>query len=89
MAATILHKILAAVGIAGFSMAATLPTAVQAQCTAAVTACNPCSAACNPCAVAAGNLCAVAACNPCAVAACNPCAVSNSCSPCKFRPAPR
>ena len=35
MAANILHKILAAAGIAGFAMAATLPTAVQAQCTAA------------------------------------------------------
>ncbi len=56
MAATILHKILAAAGIAGFSMAATLPTAVHAECTAAATACNPCAAACNPCAAA----------NPCA-----------------------
>ena len=62
MAATILHKILAAAGIAGFAMATTLPTAVQATCTAAAAACNPCSAsasACNPC-------------NPCAAA--QPCA---------------
>ena len=90
MAATILHKILAAVGIAGFAMA-TLPEPVHAGCTAAAAscnpcaaacgACNPCAAACNPCELLLCNPCAAAACNPCAAAACNPCAAAcNACA---------
>ena len=87
MTASIIHKILAAAGIAGFSLAATLPTAVQAQCTAAATACSPCAATSNPCAVAC-NPCVVAACNPCAAVACNPCALSDAYAPCSTRWAP-
>ena len=91
MTGSSIRKLLAAAGIAGFSMAATLPIAVQAQCTAEATACNPCAAASNPCATvflnpcaaAACNPCAAVVCNPCAVAACNPCAVSNGYNPCK------
>ena len=43
-------KLLAAVGIAGYTMAV-LPAPVQAQCQPAKTACNPCNP-CNPCAAA-------------------------------------
>ena len=85
MTASILHKILTAAGIAGFSMAASLPTALRAQCTAQATACSPCSAQSNPCAAAASNPCAATACNPCAAAACNPCAGSTGYNPCKTR----
>ena len=70
MTVSILHKILAAAGIAGFSVAAALPTAVQAQCAAVAAACNPCAAAAR---------------NPCAVAACNPCAATEGYNPCKTR----
>ena len=85
MAATILHKILAAAGIAGFTMAATLPTAVQAIGKPAASACNPCPNACNPCAASACNPCAAAACNPCAAvtaSACNPCNPCAAAKPC-------
>ena len=85
MSRRLFRSLLAAVGLAGFTMGA-LPAPAQAQCQPAaaknmcVNPCNPCGAKiacpCNPC--AAKNPCNP--CNPCSP--CNPCAATNPCNPC-------